>query len=717
MKKFLICTTAIALLPASAWAQDAEESDDGVIYVTAERRAEDVQDVPISIVALSGETLRERGVESLADLTTEVPSFSFVDNGNTKFINIRGVGITESAPAATVGVAVHLDGTYIVREITFGDAFFDVASVQVLRGPQGTYSGQNANGGAIFIESARPVIGRAEGYAQATIGDFSRRDLEAAVSVPLGDTLAARFSGRMETRDSYYTNVGPGNGVMDTGSLPQPGDRQALVGRAQLLWQPNASFEARLIHQFSRQESDGTPWQIGVRSDYADPYILRYNDTPYDNNITEYHRTTGTVSWQASDGVEINANLSYQDTTKHITGGDYDRTPVEQSQGFTAIADDSWTGEINALSTGDGPFNWTIGATFLDYDSGGDVYSETGAAIQTRLGRNIFVTNFRNNQALFGELGYQLSDSFEVRVGARYNRDESGYGLLGLYPAGGLDNSGPSFNLPGAGATTTGEEITGRVLVNWNPHPDHLIYGTISRGYKPGGITGLAQVYGAEIVTNWEAGWKGSMLNGALDGSVSVFFMDYDGFQASVQPIPTDPTSTFTDNVDNTRVKGIEAQFSTNIDGFSADIGVSYLDTSFGPLVTTLPAGADGNANPIAVDIDGRRINYAPEFSLTGGVAYEVPLGGGYLTPSVRVSHTSEQYVTFFLLPYHRIDSRTLVDARLTFEPSDDWRITGYVTNLFDEVYTSNASQTTNGVGQFLLGQPREIGVTVGVTF
>ena len=139
----LVSSLTLAATP-DALAQDDDNRLQEVV-VTAERRAVSVQDVPISAVALSGDVLEARGVRTLADLQFQVPSLTFSDNGNSKYVNIRGVGISESAPNQTVGVAVHLDGAYVAREFVFGDAFFDLDNVEVLRGPQGTYSGQNAS--------------------------------------------------------------------------------------------------------------------------------------------------------------------------------------------------------------------------------------------------------------------------------------------------------------------------------------------------------------------------------------------------------------------------------------------------------------------------------------------------------------------------------------------------------------------------------------------
>jgi iron complex outermembrane receptor protein len=712
MKKILGAATAVWMfVPALAMAQagqPADSDDDQVILVTAERRAEDVQDVPISIVALSGETLRERGVDNLDDLTQQVPSLSFVDNGNTKYVNIRGIGITESAPNQTVGIAIHLDGAYLAREFNFNDAFFDLENVQVLRGPQGTYSGQNASGGAIFIETARPQLGGIEGYINATAGSYSRRDLEAALSVPVSQTLAVRFSGRYEQRDSYFNNL--------AGDV-EPGNRENYVGRAQVLWEPGPDFQARLIHQRSHVGSDGSPRVTDTPANRANPFVLNYTPSPYAENETEYHRTTGRIRWDPSAAFRVNGTLAYQRTSRHFNGGDTDYTPANVSQGFNDLSDEYWVGELNLVSMSDGPLEWTVGATFLDYTQDGNTYSERGAQLTTRLGRNFDIQSIRENQAVFAELGYRLTDTLQVKVGGRYNRDKTGFTKFLNYANGGVNLVGTSVPLPANGVVRSFEQTTGRVLINWQPNADHLIYATISRGYKPGGLTGTAQFYESEVVTNWEAGWKGTLADGLLETSVSAFWMDYDGFQGTVQPDPTDPTSRRTNNIDNTRIKGVEAQLAANIGGFRADVGLSYVDSSYGPFNDTIPTGAFGNTAPVAVSIGGRQLTYAPEFSLNAGVSYEIPIGDGALTPSMRVSHTSQQFVSFFQLPYQRIDARTLLDARLTYEPNDTWRFAAFITNLLDQTYLANASQTNNGIGDYILGAPQEIGVTVTLNF
>lgn len=718
MKKFLVCTTALALVPSVALAQDAA-GNDGLIVVTAERRAQNVQDVPISIIALSGDELRERGVSDLDDLQAEVPSLTFVDNGNTKFVNIRGVGLTESAPNQTVGVAAHLDGAYIAREFNFNDAFFDLASVQVLRGPQGTYSGQNASGGAIFIESARPSLTETTGYAEMTIAEFDRRQVSAAISSPVSDNLAFRIAVLAESRDSYYTNLGATGAPGPSGAPNSPGDLSRYLGRAQVLFTPTDRLELRLIHQFSHYETDGTARQRYTAANLANPFVLTYDKTSTEQ-VTEYHRTTGVIAWDATDGFRVNVNAAYQKLDQFIDT-DSDRTSallepaVRPEGGWTRIDDSYVTGEINLVSTLDGPFEWTVGATMLDYHQVGGVWLPRGQAqIDGNTGLFLLVDLFRQNQAVFGEVGYRLTDTLQVKVGARYNHEENGFYDTSYSTTAGPDGApGPAFNPP----RQVFNNMTGRVLVNWTPNDDNLVYATVSRGYKPGGTSPQGAAYDSEVVTNWELGWKANFLDQAIQTSISAFWMDYDGFQASIATDPLNPTSRVTNNVDNTRIKGVEGQIGLNLDAFTADIAFSYVDATYGTIALFQPTGTNGNTTPLLIDLAGRQINFAPKFTLSAGIGYEIPVGDGSITPSLRMSHMSQQWVAFYQAPYHLIPERTLLDARISYRPNPDWNFTLYATNLFDETYVNIASGTTNGIGEFGLGAPREFGLTASYSF
>src|SRR5580704_15342560 len=189
-----------AVRPAAAADADAAASSGGSaevleeVIVTAERRPEDPQKMSVSVIALSSADLQNHGIQNVQNLQFLTPSLSYVDEGNVKFINIRGVGLNEGAPNQTDGVASHIDGSYVAQVFTVDDAYFDLSSVEVLRGPQGTYEGQNAEGGAIFINTKAPSFTGLEGYARVNFGSYAEREEEAAVNLPASSNLAFRLS-------------------------------------------------------------------------------------------------------------------------------------------------------------------------------------------------------------------------------------------------------------------------------------------------------------------------------------------------------------------------------------------------------------------------------------------------------------------------------------------------------------------------------------------
>lgn len=713
MPKIYACLLASVASPSIALAQSAPPAEQGPpeIVVTAERRAQDVQKTPISIVVLSGDEMKARGVTDINSLAAQTPSLSYTDNGNTKYFNIRGVGISEAAPNQTVGVAVHWDGTYVAREFVFGDSFFDVASVEVLRGPQGTYTGQNASGGALFVNSVRPDFDGTSGFAEATIGNLGRKQVGAGVTLQLGQTLAARVSGEVERRNSAFINLGPAGVPGQVSALSQPGNVSRFIGRAQLRWRPTEDLDLLLIHQVSDRNSDGLPFQ---RFDIASTHnrtIAYDSETRLD---VSYNRTTAILDYRGIDAFKVRVSGAYQRTKQNLRNDDDITTAAlypALAAGSTSIRlrDRYYTGEINLISPDGQPIEWTAGATFLNYEQPG-VIENTG-------GLYIYVNAKRRNEAVLGEVAAKLADGLEVRLGGRYNWDHAGFSNDGYLAFGGINGFRAVNFTPGV---IDFKEFTGRAVVNYQVSPDHFLYATVSKGYKPGGTTPASLVYGSERVFNYEAGWKAAFFDRALTTSISAFYMTYKGFQTTYTPDVNNPTSAITRNVDGTRIKGVEGQFALNSGGFTLDGNFSVLDAKYGSLLIVEPAGLFGPGNPSApreANLLGRTIPYAPKFSGGLGIAYKLPLGAGSLTPSARVTHVGAQWVNFFQASYNRIPARTLVNARLAYEADAGWSVAAYANNLLDEDYIANVYQITNGVGGFMLGNPAEYGVTLGYKF
>lgn len=742
-KTYLTYCLAMSLSAGScaAFAQstdsaDIKEEDVERVLITAERRATSENEMPMSVIGFSGDTLENRNITDMDKLQYQIPNLVFTDNGNSKYINIRGVGLSEAAPNQTNGVAVHLDGAYVAREFVYGDAFFDLASVEVLRGPQGTYTGQNASGGAIFINSKRPVLGETEGFVSAEKGSYDLTKFGAGISFPLTSSLAMRISGNTESRDSFFTNHGADPEADASLIKDQPGNLDRTLSRVQLLYSPSDNLEVRAIYEQSHNYTDGVPTK-----NFAEPgtttlpsdgvWDLNYDLDGYRDIV--YDRSTLTVDWQFAENVKLLANFSYFDSVQDIlTDGDYESyltlTDAEQGGRSFHITDEYWTGELNLVSTSEGPFEWTVGLSHIDYEQNNYLnllryntssYPGTSLDLENHTRLFLYLRNIRKNSAIFGEVGYQLTDDLEIKAGLRYNKDEVGF-------------SPDSFLKPGKGSynATSGlpfpqqdlfdfSAVTGRVVVNWQLSDSGMLYGTVGRGYKPGGTSPFGPDYDSEYVLNKEIGWKGTVVDG-LDASVSIFHMNYDNFQRTYAP-PGNPQESITRNVDGSTIAGIEMQLKGLIGDIRWDMSMAYNDGKYGDLEFFVPVGAYDGVNPTTEtggNLKGRPIDFLPERSFSAGIEYlGWTLEKAALIPSIRMSYQSEFYTSFYQFDYHLTPSRTVWDASLAYEHDDGWRLDVYVQNLTDELYISRAAGGTDGLGSYNLGAPRQFGVKVKYAF
>jgi len=729
---------------AQSTAEEPEQNDENdyeQIIITAERRSTGLQEIPISASAFSGEMLNERGVDTFEQLQYQIPSVTFVDNGNNKFLNIRGIGISEAAPNQTAGVAVHLDGGYIAREFVYGDAFFDIASVEVLKGPQGTYSGQNASGGAMFINSQKPVIGEQSGFINMEYGNYDRKRAGGAVSFPIADDWAARISVDWESRDSFYNNHGYNPALPAHEWETQPGNLDRSFGRFQLLYSPSYKFEARFIHEVSRNDTDGVTYQYfaapGTNELPENPRELTY-DAPGKRLVT-YDRSTLHINWEATEAFRVLANLSYlQSHQRYLTDDDLGApiSELQQSRYFT-IDDSYWTGELTLVSLNEGPLEWTVGASFLDYEQHNHLNFLTyntadlpGTAPDPTLHTELYLylNTLRANQALFGEIGYDLTSELQVKFGLRYNRDEVGFDNDSFLSAGPVFPEGRDshFQAPDGFPFPADELLdfsatTGRFVINWTPEDDGLYYFTISRGYKPGGTTPFANEYDSEEVTNFEAGWKGQLLDDAVTASLSAYHMAYDQFQRTFSPDPFNPANSITRNVDGSTIDGLDVQLAGTLYDFRWDMAFAISKGEYGDLDVVYPAGAIDGVNPtepVLTNLKGQSIDFLPEKSLNAGLSYEgLELSAGRLIPSVRLSYQDEFYTSFYQTQYNLVPSKTLIDVFVAYESDLDWRLEFYAKNITDKQYISNASGGNSGLGMFMLGNPREVGAKLRYVF
>jgi len=745
--RFLALPAAVfGALVATQVARAVEESaptakEDALeeVIVTAERRAEDPQKMSVSVIALSSQDLQDHGIQNVQNLQFLTPSLSFVDQGNVKFINIRGVGLNEGAPNQTDGVASHIDGSYVAQVFTVDDAYFDLESVEVLRGPQGTYEGQNAEGGAIFVNTKAPSFSGLDGYARVNFGNYADRVEEAAVNLPLAGNLAFRLSAQNETRDSYTTNLGPFGGAasapIDTN---QPGNLNRVLGRAQMLYEPVDGLNIRLIYQYSNRTTDGFPYVANTPQGLANPRTISY-DFPEAYNV-KYQRTTGIVDWKINDDVKLHVVSGYQATDQYIAQ-DTDQTSPFVSpatrQGTSTIQIHDWysTNEVDLISTSASALQWTAGVTELDYHQPFTLqstsYNPPGTTFNPNSGLVLDFHTFRKNDAAFAEVSYKFSPQWDIKVGGRYNYDHTGIeGGSYLIPPLPAPLGGPlgTVRLPVGPNEPTYHAGTGRVVLDFQPNEQNLIYATLSRGYKPGGWTPdiggpprPTNVYKAEYVVNTELGWKSTLLNSHLRTAVDVFHMNFQNYQATVATDPNNPATSVTTNVQGTRINGLEAQGQGLIGPVTLEVGLSLLDAKYGNLGIFETPGIIGPGNPAApllINLHGRQVDYAPKVSGNLGASYTINVGDGTVVPRLDWSYQGRQWSNFFEAPWQQIPSRELLDFRTVYSPKPAWRIEGYVTNITNKLYAVGiGGSSLPYVGSYYFGPPRVYGAAVRYSF
>jgi iron complex outermembrane receptor protein len=729
MSRYLCLSVAsLAALSQGALAQEASSTASDVvlqeIVVTAQRRVENLQEVPIAATALDSRLLESKQVSQLADLQTAAPSLSITNAGQTQSVNIRGIGLASNSPNATAGVATYVDGLFQPPIVQF-NSFYDLRSIEVLRGPQGTLVGTNSTGGAIFINSNDPNVNRTEGYAQLGFGNYDSIEAEGALNVPLADTFAVRLAGFHRQRDSFYTDVGPFNNK--AGELDETG------GRIGILWKPG-SFSALAKVQLNDQETGGYAYRPVRGTSFESHRVGDIRTLAYDVDTSHREKAliAGLTLEQEFDNGIILRSLSGYQHKRIYSVDDIDGTMADVSEGGDVwwdyfASEKQYSQEINLISPTSGTVDWILGAYYQ--------YNDIDVRIRETQGgfpQDILPKNKRDTFGLFAQVNVELTDALELQVGARYSRYEvegAGVVLIGAgipgFPPGGLEVA----DLSGKYSEDMG---TGKIALNWKVNDDNLLYVFAARGYKPGGFNSVDSHFDPEIVMNYELGWKSTFAGGQIRTQVALFYNDYSDFQFDVlEPITGQGGIS---NVANATIQGVEAQIQGQFGGFAFDAGFAYVDSDLDGFTFVnerlLPAGNLGpqcpegvpsdppvcfDYTPFLVTTTGGPNLYSPEWTYNVGAEYTFEFGAdASLTPRINYAYMGSRYTYIAYSPItDRIESNGLLSALVTFRKGA-WTVTAYGTNLTDEEYVSgHASASRNE----FYGPPREYGLRVGYTF
>ncbi|MEP9360231.1 TonB-dependent receptor [Sphingomonas sp. KR3-1] len=735
MKAFCWLTvSAVALMTAgaaqaqttdpTAAAKPADSTDpSSEIVVTAERRSTSLQRTGVAATVLTGQDLVKKSINGVEQLQFATPSLTVNTTGQGNAFNIRGIGKTEQTSAIGVGVVTYRDGVATLPGYFQAEPYYDIASVEVLRGPQGTFAGGNATGGAVFITEKNPDTQSVNGYAMAQYGNYNDIKLQGALNLPVSDTLAVRFAGNMEHRDTFYDVSGPWTG--------NPGDRRDYSGRASILWQPSANFRVLLKGDYNNIEYGGLPASPATAT--GDPLVVAQN--AYLNGRDEFGRIVLNMAYTTDGGMTFRSISGYQRGTTQINY-DADGTAATGTAAAPAlsfrdnITEEIWSQEFNIVSPDTGPFTWVLGGYWqsdkIFIPANGGYYSDATPNTPAALDIEIVGTNPKTALAAFGQVGYQLTDGLQVTVGGRWSRTSSANDAVARAYFTGLP--GPLASLPQKDKTVD-KKLNGKVALNWTVDANNFLYAFVATGSKAGGLNGpnLAGVaplaFDAEDVTDFELGWKGTFMDGHLRTQFGGYYNLYKNFQINIVDPRSPGISSLFNVPGDTRLYGLEASAQGSFDAFSFDLSASVSNSKLSkfyaadPRLGAAPAvcnPATGPATARCINLEGREQNYAPKFTFSGGMQYAIPLGGdASLTPRVDYAHIGAVWGTLFqnVSRGDRIQARDIVNAQLTLA-TGPWSIAAYSTNLTDEHYVAAINGTRR-----LAGAPRQYGLRVSRSF
>lgn len=757
---------AMALsLPMTAFAQLEE------VIVTAQKRSESLQDVPISIDAFSGDELQELGVQSAHEILRLIPNAGTVPQGGAKQnFFIRGVGTADFHLNVVGAVGVFLDDVSLNSPFAVSFAAYDMERAEVLRGPQNTLFGRNTTGGAVnFISTKpRPEDGT-NGYLRGGVGSYSQIDIEGAIGFALGENAALRISGVSNTRDGVFDSLSLGQEVGDQ-------DRQAV--RAQFAWQPNDTWDV-LLRAYAGQ-SDAKPFP------FRNVGFLNPNDifspcaVPVDNLIPRNNPncadSTGFVhqydDWENTynglvhtEDVDTNGFSLRVDwsgdflTLTSITALDYlevkyqedsDGGPTTVFQFYQEGEYDQWSQEFRLASADDASLRWIAGMYYFFEDAEYSTAVRRTPAPYAPSGPDRFniVPNTlvqQDNEAIsvFGQVDFDLTDDLTLTTGLRWtNETKKGsnapsvrcVGTVGGPPfcpsfpedafVGADDVAGfPVLFDPGSEQLDGDwDEWGARLALDWRMSDSSMLFGSISRGFKGGGFSiaalqalqGLAaQDVDPETLLAYEVGFKSDWADQTVRFNAAAFYYDWEdlqSFQVLVDPATGEGIPQLT-NVPEASLMGAELEITVAPgNGWYLQGGLGLLDSEI------------DNPGTIAGVNAGNAIPNTPDITFTGLVRKDIVLSSGTLALQSNFRYRDD--VTYDLGNAANLSQEGFwnVDARViyTFGSNEQYEINAWGENLTGEEYcngmTSLAGLSESNLCLLNLSEPT-FGVGAAIRF
>lgn len=748
-KSSLLAGTFSLFVAAPVAAQQADEGAQSdvfdVIIVTAQKRDENLQDIPLAITAVTDDFLNANNITDFTSLSNFAPGLTVspAEGGDRVTVSIRGVGQEANQnDVAAPSVSFHQDGVYIVSPFALGAAFLDVGTVEVVRGPQGTLFGQNSTGGAININSKQPRLGVAEGYIDAAVGSFDHRSIEAAINVPIGDVLAIRGSINYTNQDGSTINIFNGQDLDDKNqtawrvkALFEPTDTLSIVATAQ-----QYSSDTNGAARFGLL--DPTPGERRLSQD--DPSSTEL-DTELYSLVVSLELEPFTAKYLGSYQVaEIVRSRDNDFTSGNLV------TPLQLRRSFEERQDQlhkSWTSELNLVSNAPlfGAVDWVVGAFWFDQDIEAVTFervdqNRNGVLDPFTLAPNPvvfgippfgadvgFQSNFfpsRSSYSFYGQGTWSVNDALRLTGGLRYTYDEASNLNFNFFTI--------ANNTPTADITNVSEAVTGRLAAEYDLDVDKIVYVSFTRGFKPGGNNltfGRADIaddlvfasFESETINAYEAGFKGDFADGRLRTNIAAFYYDYTNLQAQ----GTDPRNVASGvvNVPKSEVLGLESEvlfapvdtitFSANLTLLDSKISAPFIaldniDAAAAEFPLVVTNGVNQFADSVtlaraaaATDLEGNNLAKTPPLAASFTAQYQNDItSNAEATVAFTVSYRDDMNARIFNNPaVDNIPSHTLVNASAGLALDNGVSFNLIVQNLFDT--DAAASRFTDVFGVF----------------
>lgn len=756
--KLLLSAAAAASLLGAAPAAHADDDDVSVeeVVVTVRRRTEKLQDVPITVSAIGGQTLAEERLDRVADYAAKIANFNALQqNTRVSTLTIRGVGGNANSDGSEAGVGLIVDNVFFTHPGFSWLDFVDLESVELARGPQGTLLGKNTTIGALVVTTKRPSF-TPEGQVSATIANHERYQVRANVSGPLiGDKLAGRLTIYRDVGGGFIINKVDGQDYLGN-------DRWAL--RGQLLFE-NGDFSNRLIaeHYETKEYNNFYPpagdpptfangaarngWERKLRTafGYVPSYDTRHN-ADLDTQEEIVSRTDGVSNqfdWRL--GGHTLTSVTAWRRLYFRPKNDSDLSPYAIFRGGYDVDVDQYSQELRLASPTNGQFDYQAGVFLLKQEVSSNFrtlfFKDASAFFLSPALPSLILDGLETNQvgkaettsaAIFGQGTWRFDDRASLTAGLRYTwekREASNRGLS----FGGVPLTGPLASLAAYRAAVTGQPfyIEGEKesgAVSWLINPaykltdDILAYASISYGEKSGAANlgarpGDPVIIQPEKSIDYEIGLKTTWLDGRAYLNANLYWNDITDYQATLTTVTGAVPRSYLANVGKVRLRGLELEGQAQItpalrvSGSAAFAEAKYESyRNAPPPQELLYAGA-----PAFVDLSGTNVPFAPKFTGQISVNYEEPIRDDLVLFAYANQTWRSSTFQHALSQYGRQDAYGLTHAGLGLKSANGrWSANVWARNLFDKKYAAafgNASANTPYIA--ILGEPRTFGLTL----